>query len=344
MRFFYTPYSIFILLGITFQATALPISTTVDGGYSYGKHLECKAYLHQPEKHNIGNKITLHFFQSGTGVYTTYFDAPWTSSTDYYLTIDKPGILPNPNNPNDPIVDRQLFDYYTTDTLEHCVQNALLWADNYFKNRELTIILGGHSEGSIVTTRVVYDILNDPSEFHLKSQMTALFLSGVVMDNMSDVIAYQLNKIDYDKFMLAYKEHDDNYFYEHYQVGWYWVDTSLKSTYPVKNILNDIATYDTGRSLPIQIFQGLWDQNVPAKSVLTFETNNDKKSENQMLLLYTRYYNAGHDLNTTAITDMQLLLDHYFINQSINYMNNHFAIQINNLHANKISVKVKKTN
>jgi hypothetical protein len=333
MRWLFIFFNI-LSLGIANQAAAaLPISTTVDGGYSYGKHLECRAYLHISEniRPNTANNKTLHFFQPGTGAYTTYFDTPWTDNTDYYLTIDKPGIIPNPNNPHEPIVDRQLFDYYTTDTLVNCASNALFWADDYFKNTNISIVLGGHSEGSIVMTRLVYNTLINSSKTPLHGKISALFLSGIVMDNMSDVLAFQLNKISYDKFMVAYKAHDDNYFYKNYQVGWYWVDNSLKSDYPIKKTLDDIATSSVGRTLPIQMFQGLWDRNVPTKSVLTYEENNNKKTTDNMLTLLTRYYNAGHSLNATAITDMQLLIDKYLIiNNSASLINTRPTVSMNN--------------
>ena len=308
------------LIGMLFFQTALsaPITTIVDGGYSYNKHLQCTAYLHAPEpskvKHN--HYATLHFFQSGTGIYTTYFDKSWINQNNYYLTIDKPGITPAGSDPDHPNVDREFYDYYTTDTLINCAQNALYWANHYLSHTKKSIILSGHSEGSIVMTNLVHRIFSDKKATQLQLDMKALFLSGVVMDKMSDIITYQFKEMPQAAYLSAYQAydtHNSDYFYHNFHTNWCWMDNALNRKYPLSERLFDLAKTDAGKALPIEIFQGLFDKKVPATSIINFEKENAEKPQEQQLHLTVRYYAADHKLSDPTLSDMRLLLNKYFL-------------------------------
>lgn len=308
------------LIGIFFSQYAFssPISTVVDGGYSYSKHLQCTAYLHTPEQPNVTHKnhVTLHFFQSGTGIYTTYFDQPWTTQSDYYLTIDKPGITPTGLAPDHPKVDRSSYDYYTTDTLINCAQNALYWATHYLDHTKKSIVLSGHSEGSIVMTNLVHRIFSDKNATQLQHEIKALFLSGVVMDNMSDIITYQFKDMPQEAYLSAYKaydSHDNDYFYHNFHTSWHWIDNALNKKHPLSEQLSDIAKTNEGRMLSIEIFQGLFDTKVPAASIMNFEKGNIQKPKEEQLHLNVRYYAADHKLSDSTFADMRLLLSKYFL-------------------------------
>ncbi len=295
-----------------------PITATVDGGMSEGRHLECMAYLHSGQPVTQGAPlITLHFFQPGAGMYTTYFDPPWAPGVNYYLTLEKPGITPNPADRDNPRVDRSIYDYTTTKNLITCAQNALYWADNYLgPSTEKKIILGGHSEGTVIVSNALNQILSDPTKSHLQSEIKAIFLSGVAMDEMPQIVRYQLQGKAYQQFMHAYQSQDDDYFYSHFQLGWYWMYSAMNTHESVSDALLAIENFPQGRKIPIEIFQGLLDKNVPYQSVIKFEDRNEALPVNQQLLLSARYYETGHDLDPTVISDMELLMGSYFQSDS----------------------------
>lgn len=138
-------FAICFAIGFPLVVSATPLSTSVDGGTSDGKQLKCKAYLSVPAHVKPGIPKFL-FSVSGTGAYTTYFHHSKNENV-YFLTIDKPGILPDFNKTGKAIVDRALFDYYTINTLVTCAQNALYWADDYLKNVQTKTIFQGHRRG-----------------------------------------------------------------------------------------------------------------------------------------------------------------------------------------------------
>lgn len=298
-----------------------PIVATVDGGLSNGKQLQCQVYLFPPvaiEKIAQG-KISLLFSQGGTGVYTTYFNQP-KEGGNYYLSMDKPGILPDlkSKDANKPIVDRTKFDSYTMDNLINCAQNALFWADNHLNHANKEIILQGHSEGTVVMANLVKRILADKRNTQFQDDIKALFLSGVVMRSMSDVLHHQLedthdDKLNYKKLEQAYNTHNDDYIYNNLGVGWYWIDSAFANKTPdVSVVLNDISKLDKGRALDIEIFQGMNDVDIPAKWTIEFETTNKTRPTDQQLHMNARYYNAGHSLNQTAVTDIELIKNSVF--------------------------------
>jgi hypothetical protein len=293
----------------------------VDGGQSNGKKLQCRVYLQQltPGVKKTEGIKTLVFQQGGTGIYTTYFDK-LKEGSDYYLTLDKPGISPNLKNKDrtKPVVDRSLFDYYTIENLTQCAENALNWADNYLNHIDKMIILQGHSEGTVIMSSLVLRGLNNNSNQKLQNEIKALFLSGVVMKNMPEVLRYQLQEmhdedLSYDQMINAYKSHDFDFIYKNMEVGWYWLENVLSNkTRGLDTILADIAKSAQGRALPIEIFQGLNDRAINAKWMLEFETKNKVEPITQKLNLNARYYNSDHGLNETAIEDIMLKRDYYF--------------------------------
>lgn len=297
-----------------------PITAMVDGGESNGKQLQCRVYLKQltPRVKETDEKKTLVFQQSGTGVYTTYFDK--LKGSDYYLTLDKPGISPDLKNKDrtKPIVDRSLFDYYTMENLTQCAENALNWADNYLNQIDKMIILQGHSEGTIIMSTLALRGLNNNSNQKLQNEIKALFLSGVVMKNMPEVLRYQLQEmhdedLSYDQMINAYQSRDYDFIYKNMEVGWYWLEDVLSNkTRGLDTILDDIAQSAQGRLLPIEIFQGLNDRAINAKWILEFEAKNKLEPINQKLNLNAQYYNSDHGLNETAMEDIMLKWDYYF--------------------------------
>ncbi|MBA3536752.1 MAG: hypothetical protein H0T84_09105 [Tatlockia sp.] len=297
-----------------------PISTMVDGGQSHGKKIQCRVYLqHLTPAVKTDRKKTLVFLQGGTGIYTTYFDK-LKEGSDYYLTLDKPGISPDLKNKDrtKPVVDRGSFDYYTMDNLILCAENALNWADNYLNHIDKKIILQGHSEGSIVMSNLVLRGLNTNSNQKLQQEIKALFLSGVVIKSMPEVLRYQLQEmhdeeLSYDQMINAYKSRDFDFIYKNMGVGWYWLENVLSNkTKGLETIFADIAKSAQGRTLPIEIFQGLKDRDINAKWMLEFETKNKDEPSDKKLNLNGRYYNSDHGLNETAIADIMLKRDYYF--------------------------------
>ena len=298
-----------------------PIVAKVDGGLSNGKQLQCRVYLFPPAsiEKNAQGKIALLFSQGGTGVYTTYYNQP-KDGGDYYLTMDKPGILPDlqSKDANNPIVDRTKFDFYTMNNLIDCAQNALSWADNYLNHANKVIILQGHSEGTVVMANLVKRILSDKRNNQFQDEIKALFLSGVVMRSMSDALHHQLDdthddKLNYKKLEQAYKAHNYDYIYNNLGVGWYWISSVFANKTPdVSIVLNDISKLDTGRALDIEIFQGINDLDIPAKWTMAFETKNKTRPAEEQLNVQARYYNAGHGLNQTAVSDIEMIKNSVF--------------------------------
>lgn len=301
---------IILILGMSPVISAQPVSTTVDGGYSGGKHLQCKAYLSGPN-HITQGKTMLLFTMPGTGAYTTYFNHPETGNI-YFLSIDKPGILPDLNHPGTPIVNRYQFDYYTMNTLVVCAQNALYWATDYLKPARPKIILHGHSEGTRVMTNVINNLHSQDNKVSFKNDIKALILSGVILQPMSEVIAFQFKGEELEKLMAAYQKHDSDYLYNNYKIGWYWLDDALHENQSRLVQLSDLAKTAQGRALPIEILHGLLDEAVSAKAVQEFDKKNHASPENKRLNLHARYYNAGHELNETAVFDMNILHGYYF--------------------------------
>ncbi|MBA2655660.1 MAG: hypothetical protein H0U70_01585 [Tatlockia sp.] len=319
MRFFILS-SLIISSLFSSHLASQPVSTIVEGGLSYGKKLQCHVYLQQSTTalKNPQGKKTLLFSQAGNGIYTTYFDQ-FDQSIDYYLTLDKPGISPAlaSKNPK-PNVDRSLFDYYTVENLTICAENALNWADNYLNHIDKKIILQGHSEGSVVMSSLVLRILNNNSKQKLQNEIKALFLSGVVVKNLSEVLRYQLQEmhdeeLSYDQMKNAYKSKNYDFIHNNMEVGWYWLDNVLTNkTRGLNAIFADIAKFDKGRTLPIEIFQGLADKSINAQWTIEFETKNKAEPIDQKLNINARYYNSDHGLNETAVADMMLKRAYYF--------------------------------
>ena len=121
------------------QGNQIPITQSVDAGISYGKSLQCTAYLYIPEDQafNPNNNFPLYFIQMGTGLETEGspnekigFDQQMLKSDghEYLLMMDKPGLSYDPTAPDDVKIDRNYYDYYTTDNLIECANNALIWA------------------------------------------------------------------------------------------------------------------------------------------------------------------------------------------------------------------------
>lgn len=302
----------FVSLALPQIVLAQPMTTTVDGGMSNGKHLECKAYLSAPTK-NHQSVPTLLFMEPGTGVYTTYFNHE-TGHDYYYLSIDKPGVSPDLKNPGKPIVDRTAFDYYTIKNLVTCAQNALDWAQDYLKNADAKIILQGHSEGTEVMINVVNNIFSNKDKEQLQKNIKAVFLSGVVIQHMSDVIAFQFKGEELRKLMKAYKKHDSDFIYNNYQVGWYWFDDIFRNHESGMVEIRDLAKLPNARNLPIEIFQGLLDEYVPTPPVEKFETQNLSNPKDKQLKVNARYYLSPHHMNETTIFDEKELMKYYFNN------------------------------
>ncbi|MBA2709614.1 MAG: hypothetical protein H0U57_03355 [Tatlockia sp.] len=318
---FYTLSCLILSILFSPQLFSKPIVGSVDGGQNFGKQLHCKVYLHQstPLEKNPEGKKTLLFQQSGTGIYTTYFDEV-KGASDYYLTFDKPGISPDfkSKNRSKPKVDRNLFDFYTINNLTLCAENALTWADNYLNHVDKMIILQGHSEGSVVMSSLALRLLKTSPEQKLQSELKALFLSGIAMKNLTKVLHYQLKEMhdetmSYEQMMKAYKTRNFDFIHNNMEVGWYWLDNVLNNkTRGIEIILSDIAKFDKGRALPIEFFQGLEDKLINAKWAIEFETKNKAAPANKQLTINARYYNSDHGLNETAIADMQLKREYYF--------------------------------
>lgn len=293
-----------VLVAMLFSLPAIaePVSKIVDGGVSSGKQLNCTAYLTVPTQLN-GQVPKLAFKMGGTGTYTTYFDHPKTGSV-YYLTLDKPGILPNPDDRGKPIIDRAAYDFYTMNTLISCAQNALNWAHDYVKSKQSSIILYGHSEGTVVLTNVLYHLYSDKNKQQLQENVKAFFLSGAIVQNMSDVLAFQFKGKEFMELNKAYRKRDYDGIYNRYTVGWHWMDDILNPDKSKRVTLSALSKFPLGRKLPIEIFQGLRDEAVPTKAVKALEKKNN-------LNLHARYYETGHEMNEVALFDIRIIFDYY---------------------------------
>lgn len=307
MKFINNLRFLIICLSVLFTTNlvAETISSSVDGGISYGKVLQCTAYLHIPEQAPHNNNLPIYFYEAGTGLYTmsTFegFDGNNNNNLTYTLTMNKPGVSPDPKDPSSAVANRDFFDFYTMDTLIECAKNALIWAENTLNdNLNRNIILQGHSEGSVVMTKLAYNILSNSISTLSKNQLKGLILSGVVMDKFTDVLSYQLSPEEYKLYLQNYNnghftQAGDDYFYNTGKTGWYWIDNAVNANYvPLTQVFQNISKLENGRTLPIEIFQGLNDKEVSPTSVLKFETDNDAKSSEQQLSVFARYYNSGH--------------------------------------------------
>lgn len=318
----YLKLKIFTVIASTLLAHSVyaetVVSTLVDGGMTSGVELQCTAYMHMPDKIlQNSNLLPIYFVQygSGVGIETSSLNHDVLESGDiapeYFLTMDKPGIKPDPNFPTDPtkhIIDHNQYDYYSPDNLGTCAQNALYWAFDYLKKENHPILLHGLSEGSIVVANMTQKILSNNNRQDVKNNLKALFLSGIVMDKMIDVLNYQvktgaMSSDTYKNTMEAYNNRDNKSLFEYSQQGVAWFDymftpiASTKNPPNVTDILDSLSTTKEGRALSIEILQGLNDKEVNPQSVLNYEKNNFTKDKGQKLNLKARYYNAGHGLD-----------------------------------------------
>lgn len=302
------------------------ISIPVNGGISYGKPLQCTAYLHIPKQVSKQNDLPVYFYGRGTGAgpSTATFegfigpDGACNNNTTYVLTIDKPGISPDPNDPDKVIVNRDLYDFYTIDTLTECSKNALIWAMGLLDNNpNRAIILQGHSEGAIVMTKLAYNILSDAESMHFQNQLKSLILSGIPMDDFDRMFRYQLTPEEYRLLIKYYNnghytQEGNDYFYNNsLNTNWRWVDNALsKNHVPLTQIFQKISELKIGRDLPIEIFQGLNDKDVSPSSVLKLEDRNNQKQSGRQLSIFARYYNADHVfLNSNGDLDKAVYFD-----------------------------------
>lgn len=289
--------------------SAEPMTKMVDGNESDGKRLQCKAYLSAPAKNENG-KMKLFFSISGTGVYTTYFDHN-KNADYYYLSFDKPGIMPGNNAQSKPKIDRSSFDLYTIDSLLDCAQNALNWGYDQLNNQQIEIVLQGHSEGSLVVINLAKRIMSD-NKRHFDKKVKALFLSGVVTKNMRDIVDAQFTDSDRKNLEKAYKKHDSDFLISTWGIGWHWADQILQKKFSRLVEFSALCDDERTRALPIEIFQGLFDTDTPTKEVQSFEKQNRAKVKNKQLNLRARYYSAPHGLNESALVDVDALRDYYF--------------------------------
>ena len=278
-----------------------------------GDGLTCKVFLHNPENKD-NKKMPLYFSQQGSGIYTRAFEQD--NASYYFLVLDKPGIFPDPNNPdpNKPIVDHSKYDNYTQTDLSNCADSAIQWADNYLTQSRLAynnlVYVRGHSEGSLIVTRWLEKQFENNSKF--KNRIGGIFLSGVPMEDFATLYQYEFDQkqIDKDAFWEAYKNKDSAKLVQLTDLGYNWIHESF-SLKSLTETFNELLNFG-GSAVPIEIFQGLKDESVPSKSVLNFEDINNQNTQNKkpaFTSLNIRYYNAGHLTNEAGLEDLFLHLN-----------------------------------
>ena len=308
----------FIKIIILFVGILIPLFSFADSVINWetpdtGDGLTCKVFLHTPENKD-NKKMPLYFSQQGSGIYTRAYEQD--NASYYFLVLDKPGIFPDPNNPdpNKPIVDHSKYDNYTQTDLSNCADSAIQWADNYLVQSGLAynnlVYVRGHSEGSLIVTRWLEKQFENNSKF--KNRIGGIFLSGVPMDSLSNMLQYQFEQkqINKEEFLNAYNNKDSTKLVQLTEIGYNWIHDGFQEK-PLTETFNELLEYG-GNAVSIEIFQGLKDEDVQVKSVLNFEDiNNQKISDKKPAFtnLNIRYYNAGHETNTAGLEDLFLHLN-----------------------------------
>lgn len=122
------------LLLILISKTAFSATKThVVNGHQAG--LTCTVYLHIPDSPDPLKQLPIIFHQAGSGIYTRatisgnyILEFFWNKQKSAILTIDKPGISADPQDPQKPIVDHLSYDRYVMADLVACAKNAVYWA------------------------------------------------------------------------------------------------------------------------------------------------------------------------------------------------------------------------
>ncbi len=295
---------VFILVTVTNSAKASVLTNSV----TTAEGMKCQTYLRIPEgSATLPILVTL----SGSGIYSAASDQELPPHVAYLfnqkkvnvLSFDKPGISWVQNKV---VVNDSEYNRFTMKTLSECLEQALKWAVN---NKGLKfndqIFVNAHSEGAIIAMSLLQK--KDRKNDAVLKKIKMVLLSGVPMDPFKKIVSSQIPEKDSKKFWDALKRKDDSYIRTWGGVSSRYLADAFASD-SLNDILKDLASRDA--DLNIQVFQGLNDQNVSAGAVLDFEKWNEvqAKAKKPALNFSARYYEAGHNLNRTAINDMVVLI------------------------------------
>lgn len=270
------------------------------------KGKSCTAYLHGSAP--MGRPLVLML--AGTGIYTTgdmvqnnpLVETLISEKKATLLTLDKPGISYSQASKSHFVIRDEIYNQYTQRDMIFCTLNALREASLHGVSPRSNIYILGFSEGTQITARVYAFLLRSDATF--AARIKAMFWGGLVMDPWAQIISMQIQSPEERaKFKKAYATKDDATLRTFGDLAYaYWAD--IFSTESNIETLHKMTLHSPDAL--IHIYHGLQDQNTSPKPVIEFDRWNSDRYRNALPALKARfhYYQAGHELNREAVTDI----------------------------------------
>lgn len=267
--------------------------------------LTCQVYLKIPkEKKKYPLLVGFH----GTGKYSMkvvddpLFVTMLNEKKAMLLTIDKPGIQYNAENKQGYTIEDELFNSHTQTDLVSCGKQAISWVRQSFaKSYDQRIYFYGHSEGSQISARILFDFLKEKSQ--IAPEVKILLLSGLPMPTWDTVLKEQLSAKRMKALRKAVKQNNASDFQKVLSdlSLTYWQDITQTPT--LEETLNQISAFQP--KTKFLIYQGIEDRNTNWTYVKAFEKKNseNRKANQPNLDWQARYYLAGYGLNLSALND-----------------------------------------
>jgi hypothetical protein len=301
-----------VILSLTWiQANAFEI---IEKEVKSSSGLVCRTFLFLPK--NPPKDIPVLVDAQGTGLYTiskgsvsVLGEQLLEKNKAIVLAVDKPGIKYDPDFKssstfNQFSVDINEFTKYTVLDLVSCYHEALRAHISKLGSGQISFI--GHSEGSVILTKLYMKLLND-DELKIKDRIVKLVLTGTPFEPLGSIILSQINR----KYQNGLKElineetersirgDKDGFLIPFYSVSSGWIKEAEKTSSLEKDF-SEMAKLNPNAQFIF--FHGTEDQNTPILKIESFVEAN--KASKLPLKLELKKYQAGHYLNAQAIKDI----------------------------------------
>jgi len=268
----------------------------------------CAAYLQaRPDAIALPLVVSLH----GSGVYTNADDL--TPAADAVaagrvavLTIDKPGIAPDPQAPGGVRVDDAVYNDYTRADLVDCVVAALAWTRAQpVVSPEGSLVVFGHSEGALVALALLDRLYASAPD--QAARVRGLLLSGTPVEDFRATLVGQVGAGRARTWEARARAGDDATLRSAVDMG---ADTlvDLFDAAAFEELLAGLAS--RGARTPITLFHGEDDRACDPTAVRdSFEARWERRhpaDRRPLRIQLRRYPDAGHSGNAELAADLAL--------------------------------------
>jgi alpha-beta hydrolase superfamily lysophospholipase len=247
----------------------------------------------------------------GSGIYTNVHDRfpvgdAVRAGRVALLSVDKPGVRPNPDKPGEPLVDDPAYNAYTRADLVDCAAAGLAWARSQpAVAPEGPLVFFGHSEGALVALALLDQLhAKAPAE---AARVRGLLLSGTPTLAFSATLADQVGVRTARKIEALARAGGDAELREFGGIGAGTLADMLDA-HPYEALLGALAA--RGAPTSITLFHGEDDRNCDPEAVRSSFASRWERhhpaDRRPLRLQLRRYPEAGHHGNAEMATDLAL--------------------------------------